>query len=198
MLSLVGVATGLRGTKSRHDDDATDRLSSHYTVAVFIAFTITVSARVAFTNVITCWSDKHFTGAHVKYANAFCWVKNTYYLPFEDDIPAEGEPRDHIPYYQWVPFILVVQALGFYAPSVVWHGCNQRANVDSDTILAAAHSYNKSSDPEKRETYIKLMRNQMDRFLISNMSKLSKKEKMKLPLRERIRRRQFFTESNKS
>ena len=54
----------------------------------------------------------------------------------------EYERRTMIPYYQWIPFILIGQALFFYVPSVVWHGLNQKSGVDADNILASANTFN--------------------------------------------------------
>ena len=66
-------------------------------------------------------------GSHTKYATSFCWVRNTYYVPLDERLPKPDEPREHvIPYYQWVPFILLIQALFFYLPSAFWHGLNQK------------------------------------------------------------------------
>lgn len=52
-----------------------------------------------------------------------CWVKNTYYVPMEDPIPPQDLPAEeykYISYYQWVPLILLFQALLCYLPSVLW------------------------------------------------------------------------------
>ena len=56
--------------------------------------------------------EMSISDAHVKYANSYCWVKNTYYLEYENHVPRPGEPRDYIRYYQWTAFILVVQVGG--------------------------------------------------------------------------------------
>ena len=80
--------------------------------------------------------------SHTKYTNSYCWVRNTYYLPHDEDVPEEYERRTMIPYYQWIPFILIGQALFFYVPSVVWHGLNQKSGVDADNILASANTFN--------------------------------------------------------
>jgi len=62
-----------------------------------------------------------FTGSHVEYANQMCWLSKTYYLPWNEKVPNANDPiKTHISYYQWVPFILLTQALMFYFPSVVW------------------------------------------------------------------------------
>ena len=60
---------------------------------------------------IHCWIPKEFTGAWEKYTNNYCWIRNTYYLPWEDEINRNHEERRKFPiiYYQWVPLILMVQ-----------------------------------------------------------------------------------------
>jgi len=59
---------------------------------------------------ITCWAPVHFTGAHTKFMTSYCWVKNTYYLPWDDQVPmGDTEKRQVVPYYQWIPFILLAQ-----------------------------------------------------------------------------------------
>jgi len=61
-------------------------------------------------NPITCWAPVHFTGAHVKFMTSYCWVKNTYYVPWSKPIPKyETDYRQMVPYYQWIPFILLAQ-----------------------------------------------------------------------------------------
>ena len=50
-------------------------------------------------------------------------MTNNFYIPMDKPMPKADEKRDNvIPYYQWVPLILLLQALLFYLPSVFWHG----------------------------------------------------------------------------
>ncbi len=52
---------------------------------------------------IICWVPMHFTYSHTMYANSYCWVKNTYYLPMGENIPdPEVTDKKMITYYQWV------------------------------------------------------------------------------------------------
>lgn len=54
------------------------------------------------------------------YTDNMCWIKNTYYIPLGDQIPNKDEEiTTEINYYQWVPIVLIVQALFFYLPSMV-------------------------------------------------------------------------------
>jgi len=124
-----------------------------------------VSVQIYVGDPITCWAPKHFTDNHIKYTNSYCWIRNTYYLPFEEEIPKAGEHRDMVTYYQWVPFILLAMAGLFYLPNLVWHGLNQRSGVDADNILTSAQGLTNVSEEENRATTLTVLTNLMDRFL---------------------------------
>lgn len=109
MDGIVNFFKEIPSIKSKRDDDFADRLSSRYTAFLLVIFAIIVSLHSYVGDPIKCWHPVHFTGSHSKYTNSYCWVKNTYYLHFSEPIPAPGEPRKVIPYYQWIPFILIAQ-----------------------------------------------------------------------------------------
>jgi len=70
---------------------------------------------------ITCWAPVHFTGAHTKFMTSYCWVKNTYYLPWDDQVPmSDTGKRQMVPYYQWIPFILLSQVTGRFKYTCGW------------------------------------------------------------------------------
>ncbi|CAD5126052.1 unnamed protein product [Dimorphilus gyrociliatus] len=175
MDKIVKVVKGAsKGDNVKRDDDWADRLSSRYTVAIIVAFAIIVSGQQYFIGKpLNCWEPKHFTGSHKKYMNSYCWVKNTYYLPFDDYIPREheNEKRRVLPYYQWIPFILLGQALFFYIPSFVWHGLNDRAGVDSDDILKTAHKIADMKEKKKREETLTFLSKQIHRFLTATSAR---------------------------
>ena len=52
---------------------------------------------------------------------------------------------EHISYYQWVPFILLAQALAFYSPSLVWHSFNSVTGFDIASIVKYAAAIGASS-----------------------------------------------------
>ena len=61
--------------------------------------------------------------------------------------------------------MLVLQAVLFYLPTIIWHGLNEKAGVDADSILAAAHTFSRTDRVENRDRTLKLLIRQMDRFL---------------------------------
>lgn len=106
-----------------NDDDAVDRLNRRYTVLIFVAFSVVVGSRQLVGERIHCWVPARFTDNHETYANSVCWVSSTYYLPFNDVIPASDvDRRRKLSYYQWIPLLLLAQAVMFATPS--WLVCN--------------------------------------------------------------------------
>ena len=116
---------------------------------------------------INCWVPAVFTESHEEYANKICWVSNTYYLPFNTKrIPESYEPRHRIGYYQWIPMILLCQAILFFLPCVVWRILNRRSGINVRAIVDAAITCQRSASlAETRDKTIKFMVNHLDGYL---------------------------------
>jgi len=167
MDKIIGVIGGVPQSKSRNDDDFSDRLSHRYSTAIMVIFAIVVSTKQYVGDPINCWVPAHFTGNHEEYANNYCWIRNTYYLPYDDYIPKEGEDKHMIPYYQWIPMILLIQALLFYLPCMVWRTFNGRSGIDVNNIVEAGETFQNTEMAEGREKTLRFMTKQMDRYLSS-------------------------------
>ena len=95
---------------------------------------------------------------HEQYANLYCWVDETFYLPFEDPMPQRDEGRDRkITYYQWVPIILMLEACMFAAPYALWRVLSSRSGIDLAAIVEAASSSQQSAYAEQREKMHRLL-----------------------------------------
>lgn len=55
-----------------------------------------------------------------------------------------------MPYYQWVPFILLFQALCFWIPSLLWHTLSRQTGIDVGTLIKNAIAAD-NLDSERRE-----------------------------------------------
>ncbi len=53
----------------------------------------------------------------------YCFVENTYWVPIQNRLPTSHDEREEkeIQYYQWVPFVLALQAMMFYLPRLIWN-----------------------------------------------------------------------------
>ncbi|KAG8193877.1 hypothetical protein JTE90_011437 [Oedothorax gibbosus] len=107
--------------------------------AVFqLHYTVTVVALIAFFAILT---TRQFVGDPVnciyssekikqEAMDVYCWTHTTYTVPFWPNNSETGHPgvgQDHDPstfryhtYYQWVYFVLLLQAALFYAPRFLW------------------------------------------------------------------------------
>jgi len=96
---------------------------------------------------------------------SYCWIRNTYYLAASERIPSEEEAvnRPRLPYYQWVPMILLTQALLFYLPYGIWVSLSSRSGVDIHSIVEAGQSFTVTDMTEIRDKTLSYMTMIMDR-----------------------------------
>ncbi|KAF7639468.1 Innexin [Meloidogyne graminicola] len=65
--------------------------------------------------------------------------------------PIERENRE-IHYYQWVPFILVGQALLMMLPKLLWNAFNWKTGLDTRSLIQLANKLAESGDYESKDT----------------------------------------------
>ena len=174
MRDILRTAAAVSRIRIRNDDDFSDRIHHRYTVALLCIFSFVTTSRQLVGRTITCWVPKEFTGSHKAYAHSYCWVKNTYYLPFNKSIPKvhEEDKREMIVYYQWVPMILLFQALLFYLPCFLWRSFYSRSGIDIGNVIEAACTIENCKNAEKKETSLKMMTNAFDLYLGSKLKRV--------------------------
>ena len=137
-MSLVGLLAGLGAffkVRYLYDkaviDNPVFRLHYSFTSAIFFGSCILTTAFAFFGKPIDCINDAE--GDQLKQAiNTFCWIHSTYTLDgnysnlknTDDAHPGVGPENNRTEiyhsYYQWVPFVLFLQGILFYAPHWLW------------------------------------------------------------------------------
>ncbi|EYC21086.1 hypothetical protein Aduo_012264 [Ancylostoma duodenale] len=161
------LASALRFLEPRVDDDFVDRLHYLYTSTLVLMFAVLVSAKQYVGHPIECFVPAQFTRAMEQYTENYCWVQNTYWIPFQDLIPHRLDDRERrqIGYYQWVPFVLAVAALMFHIPSSVWRMLSSQSGLNAALVLQLA-CQEQNVDPLVRNKTIDVLARHIDDALM--------------------------------
>ena len=132
MIDLFQGLKSLLKIKRVHIDNWIMRLNSSFTVIILLVFCIVVSTREYSGDPIDCLvSDVSRVSQSV--INTYCWTLVTFNIPSSYgkkvglDIPYPGIDHSfktsefrYYSYYQWIWFVLFIQATFFYAPRWLW------------------------------------------------------------------------------
>lgn len=123
-------------------DDVVDRMNYFITATLLAFFSIMVSAKQYVGNPIQCWMPMEFKGGWEQYAEDYCFIQDTFFVPFHKEIPGETEDRmeARIGYYQWVPIILALQAVFFYIPNFIWKSLHRQSGIDLNSAIKDANA----------------------------------------------------------
>ncbi|CAI2357936.1 unnamed protein product [Caenorhabditis sp. 36 PRJEB53466] len=137
--------------RSAESNDIVDRVSYQYTSTLLGFSAIMMAASQYVGRPIQCWVPAQFTRTWEKYAETYCFIKGTYFLPeaflSEEELsvaPHEtvtASPR--VGYYQWIPIILFVQAMLFYIPSIIWRTFNESCELKIKELAIVSESARK-------------------------------------------------------
>nr|CAD2177119.1 unnamed protein product [Meloidogyne enterolobii] len=140
------------------DDDMTDRLHYYYTTTFLLVTSVLISLKMYGGRPIECWMPAEYQSSWQEYTEIYCFSMNTYFTPFDKQIPDESEVREKnmISYYQWTPFFLVICAFLFYSPCLVWRALYTKSGIRIKDIVAFANDRS-NIQPKLREANVKGM-----------------------------------------
>lgn len=152
----------LNKLKPKYDDDAIDRCNYLVTNGILFICALTVAAKQYVGEPLQCWVPAEFKSGWERYIEDYCFVENTYFVRMDEDIPAQPNLRNEreIHYYQWVPFILMFQALLFMIPRTVWKTFNWQTGMNIFALSQMAST-------TKREGPKRILNKNMDPTPIS-------------------------------
>lgn len=133
MDKVFGSLKGLLKISNVVIDNNVFKLHYKVTVILLLACSILVTSRQYFGDPIECISRDDIPN---KLLNVFCWIHATFsvedawHKKVGEEIPypgvdkyVPGENRRYHAYYQWVCFVLFLQAILFYLPRYFWKVC---------------------------------------------------------------------------
>jgi len=127
----------LRLLEPRTDDDFVDRLHYLYTPVLFLLFAVLSSAKHYAGHPLECFVPAYFTHAMEQYTENYCFIQNTYWVPFQDHIPHRLDEREkrQIGYYQWISFVLAIAAFMFHLPTLLWRMLSNQSGLNVGLVL---------------------------------------------------------------
>jgi hypothetical protein len=163
-LYLVTDAFRKLGSPDVKNDDFYDRLSRKYSLILLGVSFLIVSSSQFIGHPIDCYTQ-NIAGNHISYVNWVCWISSSYYLPFDKPLPTRYEqPPEKIPYYQWVPFILLCMMFLFYIPGFVWRNLTKACGINTKMITKMVTDMDQM-DGEKREKAVRSLAKHIDKAL---------------------------------
>jgi hypothetical protein len=111
-------------------DDVVERRSYHWTPVMLAIFAAIASGKQQLGQPIQCWLPAEFRGQWERYAESYCFVEDTYFVPFnQTNFPQDDHHNLELHYYQWVPFFFVTQALLFLLPQLARNVSSKFSNL---------------------------------------------------------------------
>lgn len=177
MSHLISLFNGIlsKSTKEQIDDDLIDRMYHRFTTGILVVFAIVVSTSQYAGDPIECWAPPHYTSNHVKYANSFCWSYGTYYLPFDEHVENRGDKSTQLHYYQWVPFLLLLQAVFAYLPVFFWKYAINKSSVNVQRLISSAKLTAFSDEKDERKKSLNTVCSMLQRYESSRKNRSSQK-----------------------
>ena len=90
-----------------------------------------------------------------RYAQLYCYMAGSYRLSLNEMLPQQNDPRPPlIVYYQWTPVILILMAISFITPYLVWKGILLRSGVGIDKLLQLTYIAKHAHETQMRQNYM--------------------------------------------
>lgn len=146
-----------------------------------ITFTILIISAIASTSLqfyadpIQCIHPAEFTDGYTSFARTLCWLNNTYFYPQTyTRLPINKNERlQHtLRYYQWLPFVYLIQAFFFLLPHLIWISFYKRNGLNPGSMVKQGQKFD-----NKPEISIRIAK-EIERYLMCRQLAQCKKKLM--------------------
>ncbi|CAF0837032.1 unnamed protein product [Rotaria sordida] len=157
---------GGKKDENHYDDLPVDRLHNRYTVAILVCFCIAISTYQYAGDPLECWVPAQFTSAYETFTNRLCYIQNTYHVPKHQSIPQDYNLRRErtLKYYQWINFVLLLQALFFSLPRIIWQSFNDKIGLSLENLVDAANKYESFDHDDDRSSVVQYISDCLQRY----------------------------------
>ncbi|CAG0889851.1 unnamed protein product, partial [Darwinula stevensoni] len=130
---MLGLFSQLSAWVKRQEhvtDNAIFRMEYMFTTVMLLTFSLIITATQFLGNPIECINDGDVP---INVINTYCWISTTFTMPDAHarqvgiEVPAPGlingideDSKRYYTYYQWVVFVLFLQAILCYIPKWLW------------------------------------------------------------------------------
>jgi len=108
-----------------------------------------------------------FTPNYDEYVRSVCFVQNTYYVKHTDKTPKlfNTKKESELLYYQWIPFLLLVQAFLFYIPRLSWNTFGLKSGIQVSDLVESSFDYKRpTSDATYRQMCLNYVVDSIDEY----------------------------------
>ncbi|CAF2722459.1 unnamed protein product [Rotaria sp. Silwood2] len=106
-----------------NEDFLSDQIHYQITFTILIMSAFASTTLQYYADPIQCIQPAQFTEGYTTFARTLCWLNNTYFYPQTyTRLPMNKNERlQHtLRYYQWLPFVYLIQAFFFLLPHLIW------------------------------------------------------------------------------
>ena len=138
-----------------------------------VTFTILVISAFASTTLqfyadpIQCIQPAQFTDGYTSFARTICWLNNTYFYPQTyTRLPMNKNERSQhtLHYYQWLPFVYLIQAFFFLLPHLIWVSFSKRNALNPGFMVDLGKRFDKN--PKKNSEITERIAKEIERYLM--------------------------------
>ncbi|KAI6197187.1 hypothetical protein M3Y94_01195000 [Aphelenchoides besseyi] len=139
----------LQSLKSTHLDDHVDRLHYLTTTALLTFFALLIGTKQTFGEPLYCLTPSNYIDTWHQYIHKYCYVTGTYHTG-NGSIVDNHQPKQFVSYYQWIPYVLIIQAFACYLPHLMWLSFLSFANLDfKNPVQRCTDAQNKPNEDRR-------------------------------------------------